>query len=203
MENKYNNISIENLKSEDIDEYLKIELNAFYGKLKFIFSNRKKAAYNIIKFEICENFDTNRYFNAMIDNKIVGIIELVTKEMIAKYKRSFTNYFENLGFFRALKAYFLTFLDIPRIDNKTIYIDNVAVDINSRRKGIAKKMLSFAEEFGKKNGKKSLKLWVAGKNKNAYNLYESFGFNQLALRSSPIAERYFGYRDWVYMEKEI
>ncbi len=196
-------ISIYNLKKDEIDDYLKIEFDAFYEKLKFVFSNNKKSAYNIIKSEIYSNFGTNRYFNAKIENKIVGIIELVTKETVQKYKRSITNYFNNLGFFRGLKAYFLTFLDIPRIDNKTMYIDNLAVDINSRRKGIAKKMLSFAEEYGKKNKIKSLRLWVARKNNIAYRLYKNFGFNKLVIRSSTIAKRYFGYRDWIYMGKEI
>jgi ribosomal protein S18 acetylase RimI-like enzyme len=64
-------------------------------------------------------------------------------------------------------------------------------------------MLFFAEDFAKKNGKNALKLWVASKNKNAYSLYKKLGFNQLVVRSSWIAERYTGYRDWIYMKKEI
>ena len=199
----YSNIRISTLKLEDLDSYLKIEFDAFFEKLKFIFSNRKNAAFGIIRSEIAKNIDTGRYYNAKIDDKIVGIIEIVTRENIKSHTKKFQNYFKHLGFPRAVKAFILTAIEIPKLDNKTIYIDNVAVDANNRRQGIAKKMLSFAEDFAKRNGKSALKLWVAGKNKNAYSLYKKLGFNQLVVRSSWIAERYTGYRDWIYMKKEI
>ncbi|MBA7564846.1 hypothetical protein ES708_06515 [subsurface metagenome] len=197
------NIRISNLKSEDLDSYLKIEFDAFFEKLKFMFGSNKDAAYSIIKSEITANIDTGRYYNAVIDGKIVGIVEIVTRENSKSHTRNFRTFVKYLGFFRAFKAFILTFIETPKLDIKTIYIDNVTVDINSRRKGIAKKMLSFAEDFAKRNGKSALKLWVAGKNKNAYSLYKKLGFNQLVARSSRIAERYTGYRDWIYMKKEI
>ncbi|NQT65996.1 MAG: GNAT family N-acetyltransferase [Actinobacteria bacterium] len=197
------NIRISNLKPEDLDSYLKIEFDAFFEKLKFIFGSNKDAAYSIIKSEITANIDTGRYYNAVIDGKIVGIVEIVTRENSKSHTRNFWTFVKYLGFFRAFKAFILTFMETPKLDIKTIYIDNVTVDINSRRKGIAKKMLSFAEDFAKRNGKSALKLWVAGKNKNACSLYKKLGFNQLVARSSRIAERYTGYRDWIYMKKEI
>jgi len=199
----YGNIRISNLKLEDLDSYLKIEFDAFFEKLKFIFSNRKNAAFGIIRSEIAKNIGTGRYYNAKIDDRIVGIIEIVSRENIESHIKEFHNYFKYLGFHRAVKAFILTAIEIPKLDNRTIYIDNVAVDPNNRRQGIAKKMLSFAEDFSKRNGKNALKLWVAAGNKNAYRLYKKFGFTELARRSSGIAERYMGYRDWIYMKKEI
>lgn len=197
------NIRISNLKLEDLDSYLKIELDAFFEKIKFIFGNNKDAAHIIIKSEITANIDTGRYYNAIIDGKIVGIVEIVTRENIKSYTRNFRTFVKYLGFFRSVKAFIFTFLEAPKLDSKTIYIDNVAVDINSRRKGIAKKMLSFVEDFAKRDRKSVLKLWVAARNKNAYSLYKKLGFSQLIVRSSRIAERYTGYRDWIYMKKEI
>ena len=199
----YGNIRISNLKLEDLDSYLKIEFDAFFEKLKFIFSNKKNAAFGIIRSEIAKNIGTGRYYNAKIDDRIVGIIEIVSRENIESHIKEFHNYFKYLGFHRAVKAFILTAIEIPKLDNRTIYIDNVAVDPNNRRQGIAKKMLSFAEDFSKRNGKNALKLWVAAGNKNAYRLYKKFGFTELVRRSSGIAERYMGYRDWVYMKKEI
>jgi len=197
------NIRISNLELENLDSYLKIEFDAFFEKLKFIFSSNKDAAYIIIKSEITANIDTGRYYNATIDGKIVGIVEIVTRENIKSYTRNFRIFVKYLGFFRAVKAFILTFLEAPKIDSKTIYIDNVAVDINSRRKGIAKKMLSFVEDFAKRYRKSVLTLWVTSKNKNAFSLYRKLGFTGLVKRSSWIAERYTGYRDWIYMKKEI
>jgi len=174
------NIRISNLKPEDLDSYLKIEFDAFFEKLKFIFGSNKDAAYSIIKSEITANIDTGRYYNAVIDGKIVGIVEIVTRENSKSHTRNFRTFVKYLGFFRAFKAFILTFMETPKLDIKTIYIDNVTVDINSRRKGIAKKMLSFAEDFAKRNGKSALKLWVAADNKNAYRLYKKFGYAELS-----------------------
>jgi ribosomal protein S18 acetylase RimI-like enzyme len=197
------NIRISNLKLEDLDSYFKIEFDAFFEKLKFIFSNRKNAAFGIIRCEIAKNIDTGRYYNAKIGDRIVGIIEIVSRENIKSHIKKFHNYFKHLGFPRAVKAFTLTAVEIPKLDNRTIYIDNVAVDLNNRGQGIAKKMLSFAEEFAKNNGKNTLTLWVAAGNKNAYRLYKKFGFTELIRRSSGRAERYTGYREWIYMKKEI
>jgi hypothetical protein len=44
---------------------------------------------------------------------------------------------------------------------------------------------------------------VASANRNAYDLYSKSGFVKVILRSSGIAEKFSGYRDWVYMKKEI
>ncbi len=201
--NNLYNVQISNLKLENLDSYIKVEFEAFFEKLKLVFSNRKKAAFDIIRSEISENIDTKRYYNARLEGKTVGIIEIVTRENARSYRRNLRTYIKHLGFFRAVKAFFINFMEVPRLGSKAIYIDNVAVDINNRRKGIASKMLSFVEDFARKNGKSILKLWVAGENQNAYSLYKKFGFTKLVKRSSRIMERYTGYRDWIYMRKEI
>ena len=202
-ENNFSGIKLSNLKPGDLDDYLRIEFDAFYDKLKYIYSNRKKAAMDIVRSEISKNIDTGRYFNAVIDGKIAGIIEIVTIENIQSHTKNFRDYLENLGLQRAIRAFVLTSTEIPRLDNKTIYIDNVAVDARSRRQGVAKKMLSFVEDYARENRKSVLKLWVAHLNKNAYDLYRKFGFVEEVKRSSWIAGKYTGYRDWIFMKKEI
>jgi len=202
-ENNFSGIKLSNLKLEDLDDYLRIEFDAFYEKLKYIYSNRKKAAMDIVRSEISMNINTGRYFNAIIDSKIAGIIEVVTIENIKSHTKNFRYYLENLGLQRAIRAFVLTSKEIPRLDNKTLYIDNVAVDARSRRRGVAKKMLSFVEDFARENRKSVLKLWVARLNNNAYDLYKKIGFIEQIKRSSWIAGKYTGYRDWIFMKKEI
>lgn len=196
-------IHISNLKLQEVDRYLKIELDAFYDKLKIMFSNKKKAAYNILKEEISNNIETGRYYNARSGDMIVGIIEIVTKENSKNYIKSFRTYVKYLGLFKAVKAFLFNLFETPRLNSSTIYIDNVAVDIDNRRKGVAKKMLSFVEDYAKKSRKGVLTLWVAAANKNAYKLYLKSGFFKVILRSSGMAEKFSGYRDWIYMKKEI
>ena len=52
-------------------------------------------------------------------------------------------------------------------------------------------------------GKDKLKLWVANDNKAAFSFYHKIGFYQLMFRSSKMAQHYMGYRDWVFMVKDI
>jgi len=197
------NITIRSLKKGDIDYFLKIELAAFYKKILFVFSGDEAAAYAIARSELVENLGTGRYYNAISNGRPVGTIEFVTKENFGVYRRSFFQHYKYLGLIRTIKAYFLTFFDVPNLDNKTIYIDNVAVDEDHRRKGIAGKMLYFAEDYAKEHGKSVLKLWVASKNKGAVSLYKKAGFIEIMKRSSRSSEKYFGYRDWSFMEKEL
>ena len=191
------------LRYEDIDDYLKVEFDAFYGKLSSIYGNNRNAAYNIIKTEIVRNFDSGRYMSALYRNRVIGIIELVTKESSENHRRDFYLYLQYLGPIGAVRAYFLTFLDQPQLDDSTIYLDNIAVDINNRRRGVATNMISFVEDLAINRGKNKLRLWVAQKNSAAYHLYRKSGFKQLMFRSSRIAGKYFGFRDWVYMEKTL
>ena len=200
---KLDDIRMRLLRYGDIDDYLKIEFDAFYPKLSSIYGNRRNAAYNIIKTEIFSNFDSGRFMNALYKDKPVGIIELVTKESSEDYNRNFYTYLKYLDPISAVRAYFLTFLDMPRLDENTIYLDNIAVDINNRRRGVATNMISFVEDFALNRRKYKLRLWVAQKNSDAYHLYRKSGFKHLMFRSSRIAEKYFGFRDWIYMGKTL
>jgi ribosomal protein S18 acetylase RimI-like enzyme len=200
---KLENINMRLLRHEDIDDYLAIEFDAFFEKLRHLYGNRRRAAYRIIKAEMEENLDLGRYLNAVYDDRAVGIMELVTKENSGSYRKKFSNYTRNLGFLGAMRTYFLTFLDMPAIDKSTIYINNVAVSSDFRRRGVATAMLSYAEYIARSRGKDRLKLWVANDNKVAYMFYRKMGFYQLMFRSSKMAERYMGYREWVFMCKDI
>lgn len=196
-------IHISNLEQKDIEDYLKIEFDAFYDKLKIMFSNKKEAALNITREGISNNIDTGRYYIAKAGEKVVGIMEIITKENSNTYKISFRVYIKYLGFLKGIKAILFNLIEVPKLKKDTIYIDTVAVEPDNRRQGIAIKMLSFAEDYAKKYGKKILTLWVIAANKNAYKLYRKFGFCDVVLRSSGLAEKFSGYRDWIYMKKEI
>jgi ribosomal protein S18 acetylase RimI-like enzyme len=191
------------LRYDEIDDYLAIEFDAFFDKLGPLYGNRRRSAYRIIKEEILMNLDLGRYMVAAYKNKPVGIIEIVTRENARGYRKSFPSFFKNLGLAGAVRAYFLTLMDMPTIDKSTIYIDSLAVDKDFRNKGIATSMLSYAEYIAGSRGKDRLSLWVAYDNKAAYDFYNKTGFSPMMFRSSRIAHHYMGYRDWVYMRKDL
>jgi len=201
--NKIDDIRMKTLRYEDIDDYLKIEFDAFYEKIGPVYGNQRESAYCIIKAEIIDNLDTGKYLNAVYNGKILGIIEIVTSENSKDFQKSFPLYLKHLGLLGATRTYFLTFLEMPGMDASTLYIDNVAVDKSSRRRGIGTSMLSYAEYIALSRGKNKLILWVANDNKTAYMFYKKMGFYKLVFRSSWLARRYFGYRDWVFMCKDL
>ena len=72
-------------------------------------------------------------------------------------------------------------LEIKEKDNgfmrkrKLMTIDTLCIDERFRRQGIGTRMLNFAKDLGKEKGCTDLYLTVNPKNKNAINVYESFG----------------------------
>ncbi len=200
---KNDGIRMRTLRYEDIDDYLKIEFSAFREKIGPLYGNRREAAYSIIKAEMIDNLDTGKYLNAVYNEKILGIIEIMTRENSKDFRKSFPLHLKHLGPFGAIRTYFLTLLEMPGIDVSTLYISVLAVGKGSRRQGIGAAMLSYAEYIALSRGKNKLTLWVVNENKAAYMLYKKMGFYQLAFRSSWLAERYFGYRDWVFMCKDL
>ena len=191
------------LRYDEINDYLAIEFDAFFEKLAALYGNRRRAAYRIIKEEVQMNLDLGRHLVAVYKDNPVGIIEIITKENSRGYRKSFPSFVRNLGLFRAMRAYFLTFLDMPAIDISTIYINNVAVSKDFRRRGVATAMLSYAEYIARSREKDKLKLWVASDNKAAFNFYRKMGFYQIMSRSSKMAQNYMGYRDWLFMCKDL
>ncbi len=200
---KIDGIRMRITRYEDINDYLKIEFDSFYEKIGPVYGNQRDGAYRIIRAEMIDNLDSGRYLNAVYNGKILGIIKIVTRENSKDFRKSFPLYLKHLGLPGAIRTYFLTLLDMPGIDGSTLYIDNVAVENGSRRQGVATAMLSYAEHIALSRKKNKLTLWVVNDNKTAYALYKKMGFYQLAFRSSRIAERYYGYRDWVFMCKDL
>lgn len=64
-------------------------------------------------------------------------------------------------------------------DRKTLYIDDICVDENSRGKHIGKSLYDFVENFAKENGFDNITLNVWSFNENAYKFYEKCGMTPL------------------------
>ncbi|MEA2016193.1 MAG: GNAT family N-acetyltransferase [Actinomycetota bacterium] len=201
--NNLSNLKIGVIELHELNSFMDILIEAFFEKLKLIYYHDKYAAYNIIKSEVHRNIKIKRHYAARLNDRVIGILDLVTSDNLKNYSRSLLTYIRYLGFARALKSFTLTRFEIPRLSPKTLYIDNLAVDKNYRNKGIAGKMLLFAEDIARRDDKSALTLWVAADNKNAYNRYKKSGFTDIFIRSFKMLEKYLGYRDWIYMKKEI
>lgn len=60
-------------------------------------------------------------------------------------------------------------------DIKTLYIDDICVDENSRGKGVAKALYGFAKDFAKSENCYNITLNVWAGNDNAQKFYEAMG----------------------------
>ena len=80
-----------------------------------------------------------------------------------------------------------------------LHINNIAVHPQFRQHGIAKRLLSYAFELGRKKGAKSAVLEVRASNRAALTLYEKFGFKVAGVR-----RRYYSHptEDALIMRKD-
>lgn len=103
------------------------------------------------------------------------------------WKRSFfedelTGRLSTILVFRALKEEAIKgFIIFRRIDDM-VEINNIAVCIPERRKGVAGSLLSFLRTFALREGVKEIFLEVRSENAGAVKLYEKFGFNSSGIR---------------------
>ena len=67
-------------------------------------------------------------------------------------------------------------------DREILYISDICVDKDERRKGIGKKLYSKVLQIGKEKNMDSIELMVWGFNKNAIKFYEKIGMNIKNLR---------------------
>lgn len=82
-------------------------------------------------------------------------------------------------------------------ESGTIYVSNIIVAKNERRKGIGKMLLEKAETFGKKFG--DHKIWlISGKHYPEDHFFRELGFNKEA-----IIPNLFFHKDFIVYTKEI
>jgi ribosomal protein S18 acetylase RimI-like enzyme len=83
------------------------------------------------------------------------------------------------------------------------YLSDVCVAESHRGRGVAQKMVGYAEEWAQARGRRALTLWVAAGNKAAIRAYEKQGMRIQKSEISPISWALFGIFKWVYMRKVL
>jgi ribosomal protein S18 acetylase RimI-like enzyme len=109
----------------------------------------------------------------------------------------------NLGFLRALWA--TTLLSYPRYSSTSseAYIERLVVSPDFRRQGIARRLLSAAEDLARDAGKTSVGLHVSGNNLAALRLYEGEGYEEVSRQRSLLTGYFLNIKDWLYLQKKL
>jgi ribosomal protein S18 acetylase RimI-like enzyme len=109
----------------------------------------------------------------------------------------------NLGFPRAVWA--TTLLSYPRYSSESseAYVERLVVSPSFRRQGLARRLLSAAEELARDRGKATVGLHVTGDNLRALRLYESEGYKEVSRQRSVITAYFLDIREWLFLKKEL
>jgi ribosomal protein S18 acetylase RimI-like enzyme len=83
------------------------------------------------------------------------------------------------------------------------YITDVCVRKDQRGRGIAQKLMAYAEEWARQNGRFNLTLWVAAGNTSARHVYEKLGMVKVGQEIGLISGLLFGVPRWVKMSKRL
>ena len=109
----------------------------------------------------------------------------------------------NLGLPRTLWA--TTLLSYPRYSYKSseAYVERLVVSPTFRRRGIARLLLTAAEDLARETGKESVGLHVSSNNLAALRLYEAEGYVEAGRQRSLLTGYFLDIRQWLYLRKEL
>lgn len=109
----------------------------------------------------------------------------------------------NLGLPRTLWA--TTLLSYPRYTYTAseAYVERLVVSPSFRRQGIARLLLTAAEDLARETGKESVGLHVSGNNLTALRLYEAEGYEEVGRQRSLLTGYFLDIRQWLYLRKEL
>lgn len=165
--------------------------SAFLGKIK-----------NIRSFLI-ERFNGEMVFLAKDDSdSVLGVLrlsypKLKSGDLLKKAKLAFRHF----PLFAALHSIFVVLIPSHPVKN-ALHIDQIAVKRGSRSSGIGGRMLDFAFYLAYELGYKHVTLMVNSANP-AMKLYEMHGFYVSKRYRSWIVNEALGYKEAVYMTKDL
>src|SRR5215211_7119519 len=109
----------------------------------------------------------------------------------------------NLGFARA--AWATTLLSYPRYSTTSseAYVERLVVSPAFRRHGMARRLLSAAEDLARDSGKETIGLHVNANNLPALRLYENEGYEEVSRQRSYLTGYFLGIREWLYLKKRL
>lgn len=109
----------------------------------------------------------------------------------------------NLGFPRAMWA--TTLLSFPRYSytSSEAYVERLVVSPSFQRRGIARDLLSAAENLARDAGKETVGLHVSGNNLSALRLYEAEGYREVGRQRSFLTGYFLDIREWLYLRKTL
>jgi ribosomal protein S18 acetylase RimI-like enzyme len=194
---------------EDDPAIAALVVEGFLDKFRPVFGNRMDRSLKIMErwvdLEHASGGVTSLVVEGYATSELAGSVGIRTaaskEDVLARgLWRALTR---NLGFPRAIWA--TTLLSYPRYSSKPseAYIERLVVSPSFRRQGMARRLLSAAEDLARDRGKQTVGLHVTGDNLRALRLYESEGYWEISRQRSLITAYFLNIREWLYLKKVL
>ena len=195
--------------AEDDPAISALVVDGFLDKFRPIFGARMDQALRIMErwvvLEHASGGVTSLVTEGYSSSEIAGSVGVRTspsrEDVLARGLWRALN--RNLGLPRTLWA--TTLLSYPRYTYTAseAYVERLVVSPSFRRQGIARLLLTAAEDLAREAGKESVGLHVSGNNLTALRLYEAEGYKEVGRQRSLLTGYFLDIRQWLFMRKEL
>jgi ribosomal protein S18 acetylase RimI-like enzyme len=184
-------------------------VDGFLDKFRPIFGSRVDRALRImekwVSLEHASGGVTSLVTEGYSTSEIAGSVGVRTapshEDVLARGLWRTLN--RNLGLPRTLWA--TTLLSYPRYTYTAsdAYVERLVVSPSFRRQGIARLLLTAAEDLARETGKESVGLHVSANNLTALRLYEAEGYKEVGRQRSLLTGYFLDIRQWLYLRKDL
>jgi len=196
-------------RSDDDQAIATLVVEGFLDQFRHVFGNRMDRSLKVMEKWISlehvsggvRSLVVEGYANAEIAGSVGVRTEASKEDLLAR--GLWTALVRNLGIPRAVWATIL--LSYPTYSSVTseAYVERLVISPSFRRQGMARRLLSAAEDLARDAGKKTVGLHVTGDNLGALRLYEAEGYVVVSRQRSFIAAWFMDIREWLYLKKEL
>ena len=176
-----------NNESEDCAKLLYISGPDLFS---YIYGEKEPEIYELFKIFLKKRGNTFSKENIVVEEENSKIRGLILSHPVSDLKRFLINELKCIrGTKKGLPSFLITLFKMffririifyyPRLKKDELFICNLAVFKEYRRKGIVTQLLKKSEEIAIEKGLKKLSLYVEIDNSHAKSVYEKFGFYEV------------------------
>lgn len=197
-------ITIRPARPSDLERVAAILVEGFYSKFKAAFRGRLDRAERVIArtLELEADRGLPGLYVAQVGGEVAGTLALRRRgQPDPPFPSATAILVEELGVWGGLRAMvYLSLLEQP-FGRDEVYVSDVAVAGEFRRRGVGRAIMLEAETVARSWRKGALVLDVSAQNEAALRLYEGLGYSRERVRRSRLTRWLLGVGEWVRMRK--
>lgn len=203
-----NGITIEVSRQQDYRAICQLLVTAFKDKFSALVTLSEAQTIQLIEETWLAEFEANRQQHYVVKKQDAVVATFSVKDSQPRQQQKnqvkVSQLMKKFGVKNLLSfSYGMSLLAYTPQKNSW-YIEHIAVSPIVQNQGVGKKILSFIDEFGKKEERfKTISLHVSGGNERAKYLYEKNGFQVIETITGKKKNKIFQHGKWLFMSKKI